>query len=329
MHEPLSPWTELQQHAWRFDFFSALRRIEGFNPKAPRLGTADHLHQDPVRLAQAVSLAFEPSMLRNLQLREGLPPCLAVTFFGLTGVNGPMPLSFSEDALSRQINHNDFVLTHFLDIFHHRLLCLLYRSWAVTRPVVSADRPDEDRFADYVQVFAPRSESYYASQYIDQRGSAEGLLVLLRDYLQVPVSLHQWHGRWSVLAADEQLQLGAGGACSQLGNAALLGRRAWNVQHSVRLSLGPLRLDNFMRFLPGSAVLRRMVRLVDDYLGGSFEWDLQLLLSTCEKPALCLGEDTPLGMASWLSCTKKKHQLRAYVLSPACIKRLQQDPLHD
>ncbi len=155
MHDPLDFWSQLQTGAWRFDFFSALRCVDALDPRAPRLGTSNHLHQDPLRLGQAVSLGFEPGMLRNLQLREGQAARLAVTFFGLTGVNGPMPLAFSEDVLSRQINHNDFMLADFLDIFHHRLLCLLYRSWAVTRPVVSADRANQDRFGDYVQAFAP------------------------------------------------------------------------------------------------------------------------------------------------------------------------------
>lgn len=120
-----------------------------------------------------------------------------------------MPLAFSEDVLSRQINHNDFLLADFLDIFHHRLLCLLYRSWAMTRPAVSADRPGQDRFADYVQAFTPRGERYYAAQYVDQRRSAEGLLAVLRDHLQMPVRLQQWFGRWSEQTALQQPRLAA------------------------------------------------------------------------------------------------------------------------
>ncbi|WP_028944758.1 type VI secretion system baseplate subunit TssG [Pseudomonas vranovensis] len=324
MHDDLNPWFELQQEAWRFDFFSALRRIEGFNTQAPRLGTSEHLRQDPVRLSQVVSMAFEPAMLRNLQMREGLPPRLAVTFFGLTGVNGPMPLSFTEEVLSRQVNHNDYVLTHFIDIFHHRLLCLLYRSWAMSRPVVSADRPEEDRFADYVQAFAPRCEGFYASHYVDQRRSAEGLLALLRDYLQVPVRLGQWYGRWAELATDERLQIGARSQSAQLGNASLLGRRVWNVQHSVRLSFGPLSRQQFISLLPGSARLRSVIQRVNDYLGVSVEWDLELRLSDHEKTALCLNDATPLGLASWLSSVKPPFQPHAIVLGPARILRSQQ-----
>ena len=329
MPDPLNPWLALQQRAWQFDFFSALRWIEGFNPQAPRFGTAEHLQQDPVRLAQAVSMAFEPAMLRNLQPREGLVPRLAVTFFGLTGVNGPMPLSFSEELLSRQINHNDYVLTHFNDIFHHRLLSLLYRSWALSRPVVSADRPADDWFADYVRGFVPRSEGFYASQYVDQRRSADGLLAMLRDYLQVPVSLCQWYGRWAPLAADEQLQVGAGRSGAQLGIASLLGRRTWNVQHSVRLTLGPLSRAGLKALLPGSAALRGMIGLVNDYLGSHFEWDLELMLAEHENTGVRLNDATPLGLASWMSRGRSLESPRACVLGPARLQRIQQESCDD
>lgn len=317
MHDPVSPWEQLQRQAWRFDFFSALRCLDALDPQRPRLGTSEHLREDLLRLGQAVSLAFEPAMLRNLQLREGLPPQLRVTFFGLTGVNGPMPLPFSEEALSRQINHNDGTLASFLDIFHHRLLCLLYRSWAMARPVVCADRPGQDRFSEYVQAFVPHSERYYASQYLDQRRSAEGLLGVLRDHLQVPVTLHQWHGRWSALAPTDQLQLGAGTEAAQLGRSSLLGRRAWNVQHSVRVTLGPLSLADMTRFLPGTEALRDLARLVDDYLGCGFEWDVQLLLAPSANTPMRLGGNLSLGLTSWLSSNRPATQPRACVLTPA------------
>ena len=328
MHDPLDFWSQLQTGAWRFDFFSALRCVDALDPRAPRLGTSNHLHQDPLRLGQAVSLGFEPGMLRNLQLREGQAARLAVTFFGLTGVNGPMPLAFSEDVLSRQINHNDFMLADFLDIFHHRLLCLLYRSWAVTRPVVSADRAGQDRFGDYVQAFAPRSERYYAPRYVDQRRSAEGLLGVLSEHLQMPVRLQQWFGRWSAQARAQQPQLGGRGA-AQLGQGSLLGRRVWNAQHSVRLILGPLPMARLQQFLSGAALLHSFSRLVDDYLGGCFEWDVQLLLADPAQTAVRLGGNQALGLASWLPGTPRSLRPRACVLSRDRIQRLQQELRHD
>lgn len=328
MHDSLSFWAQLQTQVWRFDFFSAMRCVDALDPMAPRLGTSEHLRQDPLRLGQAVSLGFEPGMLRSLQLREGMPARIAVTFFGLAGVNGPMPLSFSEDTLSRQINHNDFMMADFLDIFHHRLLCLLYRSWAAIRPAVSADCPGQDRFFDYVQAFTPRGERYYVHQYVDQRRSAEGLLELLKDHLQVPVRLHQWFGRWSTQGTAEQQRLGGGNAM-QLGLGSLLGRRVWNTQHSVRLTLGPLSMARLEQFLSTAAVLHNLSRLVDDYLGGCFEWDLQLLLADEADTTVHLGSNQPLGLALWLPSTQGSLRARGCIVSRARLQRLQQELRYD
>ncbi|MNJ30818.1 hypothetical protein D3C77_254290 [compost metagenome] len=319
----LNRWQQLQAQAWRFDFFSALRCIESLHPECPRWGTARQLAEDPLRLTQAVSMAFEPGMLRNVQVQEGQAPRLAVTFFGMTGANGPMPLAFSEEVVSRQVNHDDYVLTHFIDIFHHRLLTLLYRSWAVARPVVSADRPDEDRFVEQVQAFAPRSEVFYASAYADQRRSAAGLVDVLRDYLDVGVSVRQWHGRWSPLSPDAHLRLSARCAGAQLGRASLLGRRSWNVQHSVRIVLGPLTLAQWHRLLPGTPLLRAVSRLINDYVGSSIEWDLQLLLASTQKPELRLQAGGRLGLSTWLNSSRTLGGERGCVLTGARIKRLQ------
>ncbi|MEF9672814.1 type VI secretion system baseplate subunit TssG [Pseudomonas sp. PCH446] len=246
MHDLVAPPPELVAAPWRYDFFTAMRLLERTYPDAPRWGTAQRLDDDPLRLAQHVSLAFEPAMIAQLRLREGRAGLLAVNFFGLTGANGPMPLHFSEDVLSRQINHGDSTLAHFLDVFHHRLLSLLYRSWARVRPEVWADRPADDRFADYVSAFSPGELSalpqgarFYAPQFIDQRRSAAGLLALVRDLLRLPVALSTLARHRAVLAFDERLQLGRRSESARLGGAALLGRCQWNIQHSFCLHLGP------------------------------------------------------------------------------------------
>ncbi|MNJ16602.1 hypothetical protein D3C77_108660 [compost metagenome] len=318
----LNRWEQLQHQAWRFDFFSALRCIEALHPDCPRLGTARRLAQDPLRLTQAVSMAFEPGMLRNLELREGHAPRLAVTFFGMTGVNGPMPLAFSEEVVSRQTNHDDYVLTHFIDIFHHRLLTLLYRAWATARPVVSADRPQDNRFADYVQAFSPRSEAYYASLYVDQRRSAGGLVALLRDYLGVTVEVRQWQGRWTALGPDAHLQLSKQCAGAQLGMASLLGKRSWNVQHSIRLVLGPLSLGDWRRLLPGTPLINGAMRLVNDYVGAGMEWDVLLRLAPTQTSAVRLNDSARLGLSSWLGGVAATAGERQCVLSAARILRL-------
>ncbi|MGZ0717735.1 type VI secretion system baseplate subunit TssG [Pseudomonas palleroniana] len=324
MHDLVTRLPSLGKSPWRFEFFSAMRCIESAYPQMPRWGTADHLRDDPVSLGQQVSLAFQPAMIAGWRMREGQAPRLLVNFFGLTGVNGPMPLHFSERLLSLQVNHNDPAAADFLDVFHHRLLSLLYRSWAMVRPVVSADRPAQDRFFDYVSAFSPGqmralpgAESYYASQMVDQRRSAQGLLVMVRDFLRIPVKVQTLVGRRAALEPGQRLTLGRRHESSQLGVATLLGRHAWNVQHSFTLQLGPLAWCDYQRLLPTAAFLLPLYQLVERYVGQIFQWSLELQLDPAQVVHLRLGSRLPLGQATWLAADSKPLKYRYWRFTPA------------
>src|SRR6478609_2460492 len=73
-------------------------------------------------------------------------PRLYVTFGGMFGPQGPLPLHLTEYARDRIINSADPTFARFLDIFHHRMLSLVYRAWADAQPTVQFDRPESDRF---------------------------------------------------------------------------------------------------------------------------------------------------------------------------------------
>ena len=125
----------------------ALRRLETLFVDAPRLGRSLRPAEDPVRLTQEPSLAFAAATLAGFQLpKNGIPPRLSIAFGGLLGPQGPLPLHFTEYARDRIINSRDTTLTRFLDIFHHRMLSLVYRAWADAQPTVQFDRPNSDRF---------------------------------------------------------------------------------------------------------------------------------------------------------------------------------------
>ena len=135
----------------RFGFFQALRLIECLYRDAPRLGMSRRPGEDPVRLGQDTSMSFESASLSAFEPKtEGRTHRLLVRLFGLLGPNGPLPLHLTEYAQERLRKHKDPSFVRFLDIFHHRMLSLFYRAWANNEPTVSFDRPESDRFADYV-----------------------------------------------------------------------------------------------------------------------------------------------------------------------------------
>src|SRR5262249_12433492 len=140
----------LADHPHEYDFYQALRRLDTLFRDHPRLGRSRRPAEDPVRLCQEPSLAFAPATLTRCERSSRMQPRVSLAFGGMFGPQGPLPLHLTEYARDRIINSADPTFSRFLDIFHHRMLSLVYRAWADAQPTVQFDRPESDRFAAYV-----------------------------------------------------------------------------------------------------------------------------------------------------------------------------------
>lgn len=298
-----------------YDFYQALRLIECAFPHLPRIGTSRRLKEDPIRLGQEVSLAFAPSTVRALNMPEaGRPARLQFSFFGLLGPNGPLPLHLTEYARDRAINHRDTTLVRFLDLFHHRMLSLFYRVWANAQPAVSLDRPEQDRFGEYLGALSGYGQNSlrqrdsvpdhaklaFTGLMARQVKSAEVLALMLTVYFRVPCKVEQCVGHWLPLPVEIQTRLGQRETSAQLGITAVAGARVWDVQGRFRIVLGPLGLQEYMRFLPGQPALLQLKDWVLNYLGHEFSFEVQLMLKAEEVPLSWLGNNCLLGWTAWL-----------------------------
>ncbi|NTV94550.1 MAG: type VI secretion system baseplate subunit TssG [Thiobacillus sp.] len=304
----------LAETPYAFDFFQALRRLESAEPDKPRIGTSKRLKDDSLRLAQEASMAFAPSTIRALEPgKDGRPARLLVSFLGLLGPNGPLPLHLTEFARDRLRNQGDPTLVRFLDVFHHRLLSLFYRAWARTQPTVSLDRPGDDAFGHYLGAFGglgmdslrgrdsvpDYAKIAFTGLFARQVRNAESLEVMLASFFRVPVRIEQCIGHWLPLPRDAQTRIGRGEETAQLGISAVLGERMWDAQSKFRIVLGPLSLADYERFLPGRVSLRRLADWISNYVGYEFHWDLRLVLRKEQIPEPRLGGGVRLGWTTW------------------------------
>jgi type VI secretion system protein ImpH len=302
------------QAPYRFDFYQAMRRVASAHPELPLLGEALRPVDEPVRVAQPAELDFAPAPIHSLQRRAGAPPRLMQRAFGLLGPNGALPLHLTEYARERAQHHGDATLQRFVDMLTHRFALLFYRAWAEAQPAVSLDRPGNkayfNRLGALVGIGLPSlqdrdalrdaSKLYFAGRLARQTRDAEGLLAWCRLEFDVPVAIEQWSGHWTPLARDERSRLGRRGG-ALLGRSTVLGSSVWDVQHKFRITMGPLRLEQYRRFLPGAADLARLQALVRHWVGLEFAWDLKLVLARDEVPRCRLGpRGTALGHVTWL-----------------------------
>jgi type VI secretion system protein ImpH len=269
-------------------------------------------------------LGFAPSSIASLDRsdRSGKPRML-VRFFGLFGPNGPLPLHLTAYAHERKLHKDDETFARFADLFHHRLLLLFYRAWAQAQPAVSLDRPDEDRFADYVgalvgvggrewrqrDALPDHARLAFAGLLSSQVRHADGLAQFLTRYLGRPVRIEQFVGRWMPLQQAERTRIGRRGASrrmstAQLGVSAVLGGTVFDRQHHIRVHIGPLALDAFESLLPVGSALPGVKALIGHYIGHELGWDLKLELDKAQVPACRPGRNGRLGWTTWLGAPR-------------------------
>ncbi len=330
-HAPAAVGGFLDAEPWAWDFFQAVRRIECECPDLPRVGASLHPGEDPVRFGQEPTLAFPPAALARVEREDGRPPRVLVHFLGLLGCNGPMPLSFTEYVFQRQRHYGDRTLARFLDLFHHRLLCLFYRAWALHQQTVGFDR-GEDFFAQCIASLMGRGTAslqgrdavpevaklHYSGLLACPTRHAAGLRAILESYFRVPAAVTQFVGQWLPLPAAYRCRLGASPDSARIGLNTVVGERVWDRQQRFRLRFGPLRLADYVRFLPGGDSLRRVAAWVWNYAGLELEWELQLVLRADEVPSIRLGSGpgARLGYTTWLRSGPAPDDADALVLGP-------------
>jgi type VI secretion system protein ImpH len=336
----LALFAALAEAPWSFDFFQALRRIEGLFPDRPRLGKALRPADEPVRISQEASVAFAPSTLSAFEEQsDGLPPRLEQRFFGLLGPNGPLPLHLTEYARERLRHHDDATFARFLDLFHHRFALLFYRAWAEARPTVQHDRPDDDRFAVYAgsvvgygsparqrrDSVSDHAKRFFAGHLTRQARNAEGLASILAVYFSVPARVEQLVLGWLALPLDQRSPLGgAPRAGMMLGTGLAIGERVRDVQSRFRIVLGPMDLDRYGDFLPGGRSVAPLVDWVRNYVGFEFDWEVQLVLARDEVPGVRLGREGHLGWTSWLGARRAATDADDLIMAPE--RRRPRDP---
>lgn len=305
----------LEKEPYKYGFFYVIRLIECLHRDKPRLGRSLRPAQDPIRLGQDVSLEFETATLSSFIRRKGgLPPRLNGRFFGLFGPNGSLPLHLTEYVRERIHYHRDHTLKQFADLFHHRMLCLFYRAWADTEPVISFDRPESDRFTGYVGSLAgigtvafrerdampDLAKIFYTGFLSSQAKHSEGLRAMLSDYFRLPVAIEEFVGEWLAIQDSDLTRLGETPRTGELGMSAILGSSVWSCQHKFRIRLGPLALSEYSNLLPGGERIDQLIAIVRNYTGDELSWDINLILKKDEVPVTQLGAYSVLGWTSWL-----------------------------
>ncbi|MBW7984856.1 type VI secretion system baseplate subunit TssG [Enterobacillus tribolii] len=322
----LDAWYD-EDAPWNSGFLSIMRAIAARLPDMPAPGKAELPSQEPFRLGQTAHMAFSPREISRLSW-QGDKLKLQLYSLGVWGAQGAMPLHFSEQAYSRHEQH-DHTLTNFLDIFHHRALSLFYRAWFVSQDTASLDRKDDERFSFYIGSLSGIDPAELTSSclpiharlassahLVREARNPAGLLGALHYYFQLPVQMEEYELQWIFLEPKEQTILGNDQCAMLLGDGAILGNTVQDRQHKFKLILGPLNLDQYVRFSPWGNDLPVLREWVRNFVGFEYAWDVQLVLAGEEVPTANLDGSHQLGYTSWLDREERETPVSGMSFEP-------------
>jgi type VI secretion system protein ImpH len=319
------PWSERHPLVRRttaeprgFEFFQILHLLERLVPEGAPIGRQGPVHAELVRLRPSLSLSFPAADIEHSEWRaEGAHGRVRITttFLGLYGSDSPMPAHLTESLLAEM--EPDERVREFLDLFHHRILSLLYRVWVKYRYYVTF-RPDgSDPISQVMRGILGLGTSHldeqlrihpvrlfrYAGLLSQRPRSTAGLIGQLRDFFHgVDFDVEQCVGRWLEIDPGDRNVLGRD-KCS-LGHDLLLGERIYDRSGKFRIQVGPVAFDQYVDFLPPGKAAADMRTLAEFYCGDPLAFDYAVTLRADEVPETPLGDFGMLGRLSWTSWLK-------------------------
>jgi len=307
--------TLLREDAEGISLFQAIRLLEELRPWREVVGGFGDPSDEVVRFSVPPTLAFPPGEVASLDLDAEGPALMGVHAFGLTGSHGVLPAVYTQFAQER-VRDRDPAMRDFLDLFHHRLISLLYRAWRKYRFALALGQGEEDlltrHLRELVGIGLPGDQEHPAAD-PDALVFHAGLLApatrgpvaleqLLADHFEVPVEVIPFAGGWYRIDRSDLTHVGEDTRSTVLGGGAVIGGEVWDPSARIRVRIGPLTRARYDDFLPGGRAWEPLRSLVRFHTHDSVDVEVNPVLHRNEVGGIRLGVGrTTLSWGTWIS----------------------------
>lgn len=297
------------------DFYETVREFDLAAPDLPRTGSADRASGELLRFTQRPSLSEWPETVTDLMQQDASAVLAEIRFFGLCGVDGPMPLGFTEAVCQRTQNEQDPALQRFLDILNHRFIALLYRAFAENSESFSFDRSGDDLHRAALRSMSGAGPEkalplppYCAESLVQfsmmRTPGARGLEAALSELLGHSCSIRCNVFSRGLIPQELHCRLG-GGESAVLGTSTQIGRFYFSSTGKFEIRMGPMDYSDGLAMLPGTVKYGRIIELVNLYLARPLDFDLVLILRKSSLAAAQLNGKYALGRSIFLPVRDK------------------------
>jgi len=255
----------LLEHPYDYDFYQAVSIIEQFFLETGALDQP--IKNRLLRFNAPTRFIFPASNVIALEKKDihGHPVLsMDVAFMGLTGPFGPLPYVYSEMVFDTTQTGNN-VLQDFLDIFHHRLIHLMYQARKKRCLTLDLRPPEHSRFSNMLYSFcglkmkdkssnlpiSRRNLLYFTNLFLMKHATLNGLQTLISTTYQVSVELKPCIGSWWPIEKLNQSCIGINRGKNQvLGQSVVLGKQVWLSDSGIEINLHLTSYDHLVSFLP-------------------------------------------------------------------------------
>ena len=294
------------------DFWAFVRALENSDKTRPRLGKGKSPRDENVRFGQAPFLNFPPTDIASIiegGRAAGVDATIILYFFGLLGVNGPMPLEFTSYVFRRSHNHFDNTWRRFLDIINHRFMTFFYRSYATNQQAMNFDRSDDDALSLIIKSLAgfsplesPLQNSRQdllilksAQQFSFLTRNRQSLEDMLRRLFQFNLEVHDFIPSSRDIPRQSRTVLGK--TNTTLGLDLQIGSTYMSITGKFEIHIGPLSFEEYRSFMTGRNGARLLIEAVGLYLDRPMDYAVVFAVRMNTIPLAQLGFD--LAGARW------------------------------
>ncbi len=260
--------------ATRMNFMRFCELLELSAPERPPLGSTDSPTNEPVRFRSRARLGFPGKEIDAVEFDyddASKPPAIRTTFLGLYGVDARMPSYFIDEVAQNRDGAES--LSAFLDLFHHRLATLFYRTWRKYRYPAGFKKGGTDQVSRCLVSLvglgighAQVEETIGTRKLISMLGlasqrtrTAEGLQGVLQHAVpDATFTVTEFHPVWIELTESEP---------TALGENCVLGRGFYDRGNCVRVVITPTTCESVLGLTPGRPLHAEIMALLRFYLG--------------------------------------------------------------
>jgi type VI secretion system protein ImpH len=307
----------------RYGFYQLLYLLERVYGEAPPLGGIGPVSDERIRIRPDASLSFPAGDIHSVSATPGPDGVertrVTTTFLALYGPSSPLFSHFAENIALEEYQGQRQPVRELLDVIHHRIQALLYRTWAKYRLYVNYRSKGEDPFTKRmlctagIDGFGPHNPPIhkflflrYAPLLAWRARTARGLNMALQEMFgNMGVKIEQFVGAWTLIEKPYRNRLGEANA--NLGQTLTIGRYVFDASSRYKIVLGPLGYDDYLAFLPGGHKRPLLRGLCAVFTRGIYDVLLELHVKPDAAPRYQLGSPraSTLKRTAWLGGPKK------------------------